>query len=259
MARPSNNCDRRLIDAGIQLLAERSGLDFSVRDVCRTADVNLGMFTYHFSTRKNFERQVLDAASERLFAPPAAPIGLGEKFDPLDALVAALNDMLSRIRRERSLARAFFTEALKCQGKGDASEIACERLPRQVRLLQELIEDCQKAELIQPKIPAGEILTAIFGAVVMPMLWANAFISLTEVQQKSARTAGRSAKGMNAKANALQDEGERAAKMRLELLLEGMRPRSEGSGPIPAIRRLATRVGLLTDETGDGEGRKNPL
>ncbi|MBQ4335112.1 MAG: TetR family transcriptional regulator [Myxococcaceae bacterium] len=45
MVRLSKNCDRLLLDAGIELLKEKGITGISVRQICDRAGVNLGMFT----------------------------------------------------------------------------------------------------------------------------------------------------------------------------------------------------------------------
>ena len=48
MARPSQNVDQRLLEAGLALLPQTGCAGLSVRRLADHAGVNLGMFHYHF-------------------------------------------------------------------------------------------------------------------------------------------------------------------------------------------------------------------
>lgn len=58
MARPSQNLDRALLEAGFAEL-ERGGVrGLSVRAVCARAGVNVRMLNYHFGSKDEFVRQL---------------------------------------------------------------------------------------------------------------------------------------------------------------------------------------------------------
>ncbi|MBN1226445.1 MAG: TetR/AcrR family transcriptional regulator, partial [Deltaproteobacteria bacterium] len=48
MPRPSKNTDKRLIQAALKMLPKTGCSGLSLRSVARIADVNPGMFYYHF-------------------------------------------------------------------------------------------------------------------------------------------------------------------------------------------------------------------
>lgn len=54
MARKSSDLDKKMIQAGIQLLKKHGASGLSVRDVAKTAGANLGMFVYHFGSKEKF-------------------------------------------------------------------------------------------------------------------------------------------------------------------------------------------------------------
>ena len=68
MARPSQNIDQALLDSGLALLPRTGTRNLSVRQVVEHAHVNLGMFHYHFRTKENFVRAVLERMYEEMFA-----------------------------------------------------------------------------------------------------------------------------------------------------------------------------------------------
>jgi len=64
MPRPSRNLDRALLAAGRALLPARGCSGLSIREVAEAANVNLGMFHYHFKTREAFLRTLLQSMYE---------------------------------------------------------------------------------------------------------------------------------------------------------------------------------------------------
>ncbi|MDR2901950.1 MAG: TetR/AcrR family transcriptional regulator [Lactobacillales bacterium] len=54
MSRPSRNADKKMIQAGLKIMAKKGREGLTVREICRQANVNLGMFPYHFQTKDNF-------------------------------------------------------------------------------------------------------------------------------------------------------------------------------------------------------------
>lgn len=59
MARPASGTDKKLRAAGRELLQEKGVTGLAVREVCRRAGVNTGMFHYYFGSRDEFLRAVL--------------------------------------------------------------------------------------------------------------------------------------------------------------------------------------------------------
>lgn len=59
MARPSSGADIKLKNAGKRLLQEKGITGLSVREACRLAGVNTGMFHYYFGSKEDFLQAVL--------------------------------------------------------------------------------------------------------------------------------------------------------------------------------------------------------
>lgn len=59
MRAESLDVPQRMIAAGLALAKKRGIENFTVRQVCSKAKVNLGLFHYHFSSRLNFNKEVL--------------------------------------------------------------------------------------------------------------------------------------------------------------------------------------------------------
>lgn len=88
MARPSQNLDRALLEAGFAEL-ERGGVrGLSVRAVCARAGVNVRMLNYHFGSKDEFVRQLLNKTYQYFFNELSA--GVRQNGAPLDRLACAL-------------------------------------------------------------------------------------------------------------------------------------------------------------------------
>lgn len=60
MARKSKNLDKKMIQAGIELLKKQGVSNLSVRDIANEAGANLGMFAYYFRTKEQFILRALN-------------------------------------------------------------------------------------------------------------------------------------------------------------------------------------------------------
>ena len=68
MPRPSRHLDRALLAAGRELFPAFGCSGLTIRQVAEAADVNIGMFHYHFRTREIFLREVMQGAYEEMFS-----------------------------------------------------------------------------------------------------------------------------------------------------------------------------------------------
>lgn len=68
MPRPAGDAARKLLAAGSALARERGCGAVTVREACRRAKVNLGLFHYHFKTREAFIERILDEGYADFFA-----------------------------------------------------------------------------------------------------------------------------------------------------------------------------------------------
>ncbi len=68
MSRPPGDAVQKLLAAGSALAQERGCGAVTVREACRRAKVNLGLFHYHFKTREAFIERILDDGYAEFFA-----------------------------------------------------------------------------------------------------------------------------------------------------------------------------------------------
>jgi len=60
MARKSNDLDKKMVAAGIELIQEGGIARLSTREIADRAGANLGMFNYHFGTKEKFILKILN-------------------------------------------------------------------------------------------------------------------------------------------------------------------------------------------------------
>ena len=164
MSRPSRNVDALLLRAGRELYPETGAAGLSVRKVAERAGVNLGMFHYHFRTKEEFVRQLLQSIYDEMFANLELAASAGV---PRDALRAALN-LLGRFGRDNSrLLRRLIGDALA--GEAVALEFLRANMPRHVRVVVGLIVAGQREGALR-RMPPPQALAFLAGSVAAPIL-----------------------------------------------------------------------------------------
>lgn len=165
MARPSQNVDQLLLDAGLELLPQTGCAGLSVRRLTEHAGVNLGMFHYHFRSKENFIRVVLERVYEEMFS--ALSLQVDAARSPAHNLREALT-VLARFGRERrALLLRIAADAMT--GEVAAADFLRTNLPRHVAVITGLVGQGQAKRLFV-KAPPHEVVAFLFGAVGAPVL-----------------------------------------------------------------------------------------
>ncbi len=170
MPRPSQNVDQLLLDAGRELLPLTGCTGFSVRRLVEHAGVNLGMFHYHFKTKENFIRTVLQQTYEEMFAE--LTLHTGSEVAPIDHLRDALIVLARFGRKNRLLLVRIMTDAMA--GNVLATQFLKANLPRHIRVINGLITQGQEAGFIA-KVPVPQVTAFLAGAIALPILIGSAF------------------------------------------------------------------------------------
>lgn len=205
MARPSQNIDQRLLQAGFELLPESGCRGLSARKLAEHAGVNLGMFHYHFRSKDNFIRTLLAQMYEQMFSELVLQSHASEA--PLQNLRNALRVLAHFGRTHQPLLQRIFADALA--GERIAAEFLQTNVPRHVRILAGLIGDAQRSgHLVQAPLP--QLVAFLGGAVMAPLLLGAA-----------ARNAGMLPPGAN---GVVQREvlSKKAVEQRIEFALRGL-------------------------------------
>ena len=164
MTRPSRNVDVLLLKAGRELYPEAGTAGLSVRKIAARAGANLGMFHYHFRTKEQFVRQLLQTLYDEMFAGLELAASAGT---PREALRAALN-LLGRFGRDNGkLLRRLIADALV--GEAVALEFLRANMPRHVRVIVGLIAAGQEAGQLRA-MPMPQAIAFLAGSVAAPVL-----------------------------------------------------------------------------------------
>jgi AcrR family transcriptional regulator len=165
MARPSQNVDQLLLDAGLALLPQTGCGGLSVRRLVEHAGVNLGMFHYHFKNKDTFIRAVLQRVYEEMFA------ALTLKVDAKRPVLANLRDVVAALarfgREQRTLLLRMAADAMA--GEAAVVEFFRANLPRHIAVVARLVAQGQK-EGVLVQAPPQEVVAFLFGAVGAPVL-----------------------------------------------------------------------------------------
>lgn len=166
MARPSRNIDQVLLQSGRALYPLHGCAGLSLRLLAEHAQVNVGMFHYHFQSKDNFLRELLAQMYEELFQQLQQEASIDGT--PLQRLRQALC-RLGRLMREHGhwLGRVL---ADASHGEPVAMAFLQANGARHVALLMGLLEQAaQEGSLGAPMAPMQRV-TFLMGAVVAPMV-----------------------------------------------------------------------------------------
>lgn len=169
MARPSRQQDQALLASGAALYPELGCAGLSVRAVAAHAGVTAGMFHYHFESKEDFLRQVLQGFYEELFSQMSTPAQ--RPGPPLERLHSALGAIARFVREHAPLLRRVLSDAQA--GHAVVTEFIQRNLPRHVELVLGLLAEAEERGELAPRPP---LLRAsfLFGAVMAPVLAASA-------------------------------------------------------------------------------------
>lgn len=101
--RPSKNTDQLLIQAARELIFQKETLQIGLREVANHAQVNLGMFKYHFKNRDDFFEKVLQGNYEEFYAALKNAAENGEVEKTQDS---AKNNAKDKKKKTKSLAKS---------------------------------------------------------------------------------------------------------------------------------------------------------
>ncbi len=165
MTRPSQNADKRLIEAAQKMLKKNSLSQMNVRQVAAEAGVNLGMFHYHFKTKDQFIRAVLQDLYEKFFK------NFGLKIEEADTNLEKLRQALFAVgqfaRDNRVLALAILRDLL--DHNQETLNFIKTNATRHAVVLWELVSQCQKEGSLE-KMPKPQAMAFMMPAVAGPAL-----------------------------------------------------------------------------------------
>ena len=213
MPRPSRNIDELLLQTGRELLAESGASALSIRKLTQRAGVNLGMFHYHFKSRENFVRTLLQQMYDQMFA--SLSVQVERQQTSYETLRAAVRVLARFGRDNRRLLLRISLDALN--GEALAAQFLQSNLPRHVQVIVGLIVAGQ-GEGVLRKVPVMQALAFLAGSVAAPILMGTAAVA--SGLMPAAVTA-------QLEAEILSDE---AIDQRIDMALHGLSLRSASAG-----------------------------
>jgi AcrR family transcriptional regulator len=173
MPRPSKNLDLAMLQAGRELFPRAGCAGLSVRAVAEQAGANLGMFHYHFKTKENFLRTLLQQVYEEMFAGLSDAAAL--EGPAIERLRAALNRAAGLMLTHRKVFARVWMDATS--GEAVATEFLQANVPRHIALLLGLIQQAQKQGALAP-LPPIQCIAMLMGSVAMPILFASGLVEV---------------------------------------------------------------------------------
>jgi AcrR family transcriptional regulator len=173
MARPGSNIEQVLLKSGRKLYAQRGAAGLAVRALAEHARVNPGMFHYHFRTKDEFLRRLLNGWYEEMFEQLTGQIA--QDGPPLPRLQDAIFFLARFVRDNRPMLSRVLMDA--AGGSAVAAQFLRENAPRHLALLLSLMAQAEREGLIVP-MPPMQRFVFVMGAVGMPVLVAPALHSI---------------------------------------------------------------------------------
>ncbi|MEK7389329.1 MAG: TetR/AcrR family transcriptional regulator [Elusimicrobiota bacterium] len=170
MPRPKGDADARLLRAGLKLSREKSFGAVSVREACRRAKVNLGLFHYHFKNRESFRERILEAGYQEFFS--RLTISAGGQGDPPERLRKVLRAIARfSIERRRTIA-GLLKDALN--GDRQVARFAARYFPHHLPIVLSIYREGLKKGRFR-KLEEPLLLSFLMGSLNAPGLMMTLF------------------------------------------------------------------------------------
>lgn len=172
MSRPQGDAAAKLLRTARALAREEGCGALSVREVCRRARVNLGLFHYHFKSKECFVARVMEETYAEFFS--RLTLSVGGPGPASKRLRAALRS-IARFSREN---RRVFTCLLRDGLNGDkhVAAFVARNFPRHIPIVLGLVHEGQKSGEFR-ELPDPLVMSFLMGSVSSP----NLVVSLLEL------------------------------------------------------------------------------
>lgn len=178
MARPSSNIDQKLLQAGIEFIAQYGIRALTVRKVCEIAHANLGMFVYLFQNKDTYLKVLFDSIFDKLyqFLDMDKTIRLNE----LDRLKYFYSMAIDFTFQNKNLMRAVFVDV--SMDKNIYENYTQKGIFKPFPLPLQLIKAAQTAGYIRTDLSDFKIRHLFFFGITVPILFSdcNALLRIGE-------------------------------------------------------------------------------
>lgn len=167
MARPPSGTDIRLKKAGKELLQEKGLAGFSVREACRQAGVNTGMFRYYFGSKEEFLQTLLKEIYADFLEHFNAAAAAGTPRERLKSALVELGRFALGMRRVAPLIFADLS-----YGRKEAFAFARDNFTAHIGQLGLLAAECAPASALKGhSMPF--LIAALAPVMIFPVLMAS--------------------------------------------------------------------------------------
>lgn len=200
---------QKLLQEGREVFLKEGAKNLSVRKVASKAGVNLGSFVYHFKTKDAFIEEIIYSHYDELMGILNTAIeGLDVTQDPL-TIIKRVVEAFSEASGNNPLAFRLIADLL--QGEEVILKAAMKNPPDHILFAVDIIKKCQAKGQIRKDIDARLALILIVSAMGFPALVGN------QIAKKSSKS------GL-LKEMAVLLVGDQSRKVRLEVILKGLKP-----------------------------------
>ncbi len=109
MARHSSHLDEKMVQVGLKLIEKKGSKALTVREICRTANVNLGLFVYYFKNKDNYLKCLFEIVHNRLM--DFVSKGMDNQMTPLEKMKHFYKKTAEYAYQNKNLLRMFFVES----------------------------------------------------------------------------------------------------------------------------------------------------
>jgi AcrR family transcriptional regulator len=173
MARPTSGTDLKLKAAGRKLLQEKGITGLSVREACRVAGVNTGMFHYYFGSKDEFLKAVLKEMYAEFMLNLNA--GVSVAGTPRTRLKIALVEVGKFAWGVRNAAPMIFADL--AYGKKEAFAFVSGNFTEHIKHISALAQECRPESVVKghsgPFIVAALLPVMIFPVLISGVLERN--------------------------------------------------------------------------------------
>ena len=200
MGRPPSGTDLKLKAAGRRLLQEKGITGLSVREACRLAGVNTGMFHYYFGSKEEFLKTILKEMYAgfmlKLRTETAVAGGPREK---LKSTLVAVGRFAREIRKAAPMLLADLAH-----GKKEAFLFVSGNFTEHVKYLSALAKECRPRSAVKghsiPYIVGALIPVMVFPVIMGGIMERNGVKGLGGIKMEDLLEEFLSEEGINARA-----------------------------------------------------------
>jgi len=200
MGRPASGTDLKLKVAGRRLLAENGITGLSVRQACRLAGVNTGMFHYYFGSKEEFIRTILkEIYAEFLLKLRSETAAAGGPREKLKSTLVEVGKFAREIRKTAPMLLADMAH-----GKKEAFLFLSGNFTEHIKYLSALAKECRPRSAVKghsiPYIVGALIPVMVFPVIMGGVMERNGVKDLAGVKMKDLAGEFLSDEGITARA-----------------------------------------------------------